>query len=122
MATSKKQARYIGIDPNVAFKLNLDPDIYNGTISPLLGIGNTLLANQKVIDVTLKTATRNGHCVIVRCTVQKGSLSNLETRQVELICDAENADTAPTQLIGKTLKIGYKTQATDWEIVGAFIK
>ncbi|PZU94934.1 MAG: hypothetical protein DCE90_14035 [Pseudanabaena sp.] len=122
MATSKKENRFIGIDPNVAFKLNLDPDIYNSQISPLLGMGNTLLANQKQVDATIQVATKNGHCVILKCTVQKGEGINQETRQIELICDVDNADTAPSQLIGKTVKLGYKTQATDWEVISAYVK
>jgi hypothetical protein len=122
MATSKRASRYIGITENVAFHLRLDPDIYNSVISPILGIGNTTTAPVKKIDATIKVATKNGHCVLVKCTVQKGEGVNLESRQVELICDVDNADTAPALLVGKNIKLGYKTFATDWEIVGAFIK
>lgn len=122
MATSKKQPRYIGLTSNVTFKFGLDPDIYNSVISPILGIGNTVLEANKIIDTTIKQATKNGHCVLVKATVQKGSGATAETRQVDLICDADNADTAPLELIGKNVKIGYKSAAVDWEIINAFIK
>jgi len=113
MGTNKKSARYIGVTPQVSFRLQLDPDIYDAELAPILGVGNTLLNNSvKVIDASIKVATRNGLASLLRVVVFKGE----ESRRIKLICDAENTDTAKVQLIGKTIKLGFGASATNWTV------
>jgi hypothetical protein len=112
MATNKKSARFIGIDPNVAFRLQLDPDIYHSGLAPILGVGNGLFEGVKVVDASIAVATRNGHASLLKVVVLKGE----ESRQINLICDAEKTDTAKAELVGKTVKLGFGANAVDWTI------
>ncbi|MCA6588084.1 MAG: hypothetical protein IM531_02455 [Pseudanabaena sp. M090S1SP1A06QC] len=111
--SNKKQARFIGIDPNVAFRLQLDPDIYNSQVGPILGIGNVLLSqNVKVVPVSISTALRSGLCSRIKARCVKGD----EVRQVDLICDVDNADTAKIELVDKTIKLGFGANLQTWTI------
>lgn len=113
MGTNKKSSRYIGITSNVSFRLNLDPDIYDAELAPILGVGNALLSPSiKVIDASIKVATRNGLASLLKVVVTKGE----ESRQISLICDAENTDTAKVQLINKTIKLGFGANAVNWTV------
>jgi hypothetical protein len=114
--TAKKSIRYLAIEPTVAFKLNLDPDIYSSSIAAIIGVGNTLLASQKTITTTLKGAVKDGHAKLLKCTVAKGVVTSDETRGIELLCDIDSVDTAPTLLIGKVVKLGYGNVVADWII------
>lgn len=114
--TDKKAARFIGITSDVAFKLQLDPDIYNAELAPILGVGNTF-AGSKVISCSLATATKNGHAVMLKVTATKNQGQiNEQSRRIELICDADNVDTAPNELIGKAIKLGNGTNPQTWII------
>lgn len=112
MATNKKSARYIGITSTVAFRLQLDPDIYTAQLASILGVGNTLISGGKAIDVSIAVATKNGLASLLKVTVIKGD----ESRQIKLICDAENTDTAKAALIGETVKLGFGASAVTWTI------
>lgn len=116
--TDKKSPRYIGITSDVAFKLNLDPDIYNAQLATVLGVGNALIGEQKVITCDLKTAVRDGHAKLLKVKVVRNKdQPNEVKRTIELICDIEKTDTAPDELIGKTVKIGNGNSPPSWEIV-----
>jgi hypothetical protein len=109
---NKKSARFIGIDPNVSFKLQLDPDIYNAQISPILGVGNTLLSNNKVVPVSISAALKSGLVSKIKARCIKGD----EVRQVDLICDVDNADTAKVELVDKQIKLGFGANLQTWTI------
>jgi hypothetical protein len=110
--SNKKATRYIGIDPNVAFRLQLDPDIYSATIAPLLGIGNVLLAEIKVVPVPISIALKSGLVSRIKARVVNGE----DVRQINLICDVDNVDTAKVDLIGKTVRLGYGANLQTWTI------
>ena len=114
--TDKKASRFLAIDSNVAFKLQLDPDIYNASLASVLGVGNTLLANQKTVSTTLKGAVKDGHATLLRATVAKGNKDSDETRVIELLCDKDNADTARTDLIDKVVQLGRGNVTSPWII------
>lgn len=116
MSTSKKVTRFIGIDTNVAFKLQLDADIYTAQICQILGIGNTALPSVKKITASVSQASRDGHAKILKVSCSKGTDPNKKYRQIKLICDADNLDTAISALLGKAIKLGYGTNASDWTI------
>lgn len=112
MATNKKSARYIGITSTVAFRLQLDPDIYSATLAPILGVGNTLVSGGKAIDVSIAVATKSAFASLLKATVVKGE----ESRQIKLVCDADNADTARAALVGETVKLGFGANSVVWTI------
>lgn len=112
MATNKKSARYIGISNTVAFRLQLDPDIYSGQLASILGVGNALVNGGIAIDVSIAVATRNGLASLLKVVVVKGE----ESRQINLICDTDNLDTAKVQLIDKTVKLGFGANAVNWTV------
>jgi len=114
---NKKANRYIGITSTVALRLKLNPDIYNSQLATVLGVGNALTEGQKIISCDIKTATRDGHAKLLKVTATKNKgQANEVNRQIELICDIDNYDTATTAIIGKTIKLGQGANPVTWEI------
>lgn len=116
---AKKANYFIVFAASCSLQLGLDPDIYTATIAPILAVG-TLATNHKLITTTIKEAARSPFAKLIKCQVVKGEgTATEETRQIKLLCDIDNIDTAKALLIDKVVKLGYGANKTDWTIKSA---
>jgi hypothetical protein len=99
-------------------KLSLDPDIYAAAINTKLGVLSTIAEAAKQVPVTLRQAAKSSSAVILKCRVERGAGDAVESRVVELVCDADAAPAAKVgagSLLNDTLKLGG-TVTSNWTI------
>lgn len=116
--SSKKDPRYVTVGTGAHLNFNLDPDIYKGDVATALGVLVTKPSTGEFIPYTVKLAGRANNTAvgIVKIKMERGAGSQIETRNIELVCDRTKLDTAKAALDGKTVSIG--PQNVLWTLKG----
>ena len=124
MATTKKKDFFIGMGAagaitEAAMRLSLDPDIYDSDILTATGLSAAKpAATVGIIGVTLKQADSSNRASLLKLSCYLGSDLDTATgtRNIQIICEQSKVDTAPTNLLGKTVKLGIGTTVKTWTI------
>ncbi len=118
MATNKKSSFYLSLATGAEAEVQLDPDIYNSAVTAELGLTATKTSGSKLIRVPTKTLGSSGFAQLLRVSVVKGTNPETATeyRQLKMICETSKVDTAIAGLVGKTVNLGYGSNAVAWTI------
>lgn len=96
---------FIPSGTNQVISLNLDDVKYTSILRTTLGIQATTTAGtQKYPYRSIRAALRSG--AIIRLSAKAADSSGKKKRNVFFICDKDKVDTAISELIGKTVKVG----------------
>lgn len=88
-----------------AIGLNLDSDKYSSILLGILGIESTVAQGiNKYPYRSIKAAMDSGQ--VVRLKARCRSTTGKKRRIVYFVCDKDKSDSAGSELIGKTVKVG----------------
>lgn len=99
---------FIPTGTNAFISLNLDSDKYSSILLTALGIQTTIpTGSQKYPYRSIKQALESS--AVVRLKARVRNATTKKRRICYFVCDRDKADTAASELVGKTVKIGLGT-------------
>ena len=119
---SKRSAFYVGLGGTSYGVIQLDPEIYDSSLSAILGVTKTApTGNTNVfIPVTIRTLKKTGKAVVLKLKVTKGEGEAQKTRTIPVICEVAKFATAIQSLANgstETITLGNLITAA-WKIAG----
>lgn len=119
---SKRAAFYVALGATTFGVLQLDPEIYDSSLSNILGVTKTAPAgaNNTLVPVTIRSLKKTGKAVILKLKVTKGVGEAQKTRTISVICEIAKFATAIQSLANgstETITLGNLVTAA-WTIAG----
>jgi hypothetical protein len=119
---SKRKAFYVELGGTSFGVIQLDPEIYDSSLSAILGVTSTApTGNTNVfIPVTIRTLKKTGKAIVMKLKVAKGTGDAEKFRTIPVICETAKFASAIQSLANgstETIKLGNLVTA-DWRIAG----
>jgi hypothetical protein len=119
---SKRSAFYVSLGGNAYGVIQLDPEIYDTSLSAKLGVTKAAPTGSSnvFIPVTTRILRKTGKAVVLKLKLTKGEGDAQKTRYIPVICEVAKFATAIQDLANgssETITLGNLVTAS-WKIAG----
>lgn len=119
---SKRAAFYVALGGTSFGVIQLDPEIYDSSLSAILGVTKTAPTgtNNVLIPVTTRVLKKTGKAVVLKLKLTKGTGEAQKTRTIPVICEVAKFATAIQSLANgssETILLGNLVTVA-WTIAG----
>lgn len=118
---SKRETFFINLGASTFGSLNLDPEIYDTSLSAILGVTKTIPAgNSTIVPSTIRQLRKTGKVLPLKLRVQLGTGDAAKYRTITVLCEAAKLSTALASLANgsaETILLGNLVTRA-WKIAG----